>query len=352
MSASAHAHVDEKRMAQATEWFGRLREESLPPETIADWLRWCEEDPDNLRAYRGVQEIWALAGDAGVVDWPHAQSVRADQYEGEVSVEHWRASQLAVAVSNRRWRPGSLAAVAAALVLAVVAWHWLPRWYSQWSTPQYATERGVQRAVQLSDGSAVRLGGASTIRVDFAEHKREIRLGGGEAYFEVARDPARPFVVRTPTLRITALGTAFTVRADDVRTVVAVTDGRVEIAPSAVPSAASRGPQVLRAEAGQQIAYDARSFEPIVLPSDTATALGWQGGALTYVDEPLRAVVARLNRYSNRDVQLADGTLGELRFTGTVFETQIEEWARGLERVFPVRAVVRPEGGITIARAE
>jgi transmembrane sensor len=345
MSEHKEMPKDEARLAAATEWFGRLQEENLPPDAIAAWLQWCEADPENLRAYRGVQEIWALAGDAGVVDWPHAQSVVADEYDGDVPVAQWR-KQVTPIISRARWRRSGWAA-AALILLALATWHWAPLWYSNSTTPQYATARGVQRAVQLADGSAVELGGASAVRVAYGEKWREVELEGGEAYFKVARDPARPFVVHTSSLKITALGTAFSVRIDDSRTVIAVTDGRVEIAPLSSTAVSKQTRRVLQAGAGQQFTYDGASHEPAVYPFDTAAALGWQDGALTYVDEPLGAVVARINRYSSYDVRLAP-ELGELRFTGTVFEAQLEEWASGLERVFPVRAVVSSDGDITL----
>ena len=94
--------------------------------------------------------------------------------------------------------------------------------------------------------------------------------------------------------------------------------------------------------------YDSRSSKPIMRSSDAAAVLGWQGGSLTYVDEPLRVVVARINRYSNHNVRLDDPALGELHFTGTVFQTQVEEWALGLQRVFPIHAVVQTDGSIAL----
>src|SRR5690606_1776612 len=136
----------------------------------------------------------------------------------------------------------------------------------------------------------------------------------GEAHFEVERDASRPFVVTSSNLRVTAIGTAFTVRADDARTVVSVTEGVVEVAPvtparfdsrpvprdegeRAQPSGAEDAASaVLRAKAGEGVAYGARMEAPMVLASTPSMAIGWQSGTLIHVDEPLRSVVARINR--------------------------------------------------------
>ena len=343
MSVGKDISADEVRLAEASEWFARLREENLPPEAIAAWLEWCAADPENLRAYRGVQEIYALAGDAGVVNWPQPHEVQADRYDGELSVAQWMKSSSSSRRSSwSRW--AYTGAAAATLLLAVVVWYGASSWYSN----EYVTARGVQRDVHLSDGSDLSLGGASAVRVRFNDRQRAVQLENGEAYFKVAHDPSRPFVVRTRALEITALGTAFTVRSDDAHTVIAVTEGRIEIAPLAGTDMPAHATSALRASAGQQVSYDAHTGKPTVRPSNTASALGWQDGALTYVDEPLSAVLARINRYSSRNVRLADPALGELRFTGTVFETHMEEWASGLERVFPVRVVRGAAGALTI----
>jgi transmembrane sensor len=350
MTHAKDAVMDDTRLAAASEWFLRLREATVTNDVITAWLQWCNDDPENARAFREIQEIWSLAKDAGVSEWPTATQTRDDRYQGEIQVAEWLQQQaqrdlprLVPRTSSRRWRAYALAA---SLVLALGAAGLARYWSTQLSADVYATERAARREVLLNDGSAVSLGGASTIRVMYQPDQRDIELKSGEAHFKVRPDKSRPFIVRAGDVRVRAVGTAFTVRADDERTIVLVTEGVVEITePDARWNSAI---QPLRASAGEQVTIDAQRGSATRQPSDSSVALGWQDGALSYVDEPLRSVIARVNRNSTTEIVLTDPAIGELRFTGTVHENQIPEWAFGLERVFPVRVVAHADGHIAL----
>jgi len=344
--------MDDQRLTEASEWFVRLREATATNDVIGAWLQWCNDNAENARAYREIQEIWSLARDAGVNEWPSPGEVRSDPYRGETPIRDWKRMQTEstphpapAAMLPRRWPSRALAA-AACIVLAIGAWSFVHDRGTQSAPRVYATERADKRQVRLTDGSTVALGGASTIRVAYGDDRRSVELQAGEAHFKVKPDRARPFVVHTKDINVTAVGTAFTVRADDVRTVVSVTEGVVQIA--AADGSPRQLDEPLRAQAGEQVIYDAQLRAASKQPTDESRALGWQDGALSYFDEPLRSVIARINRNSTRELVLTDPALGELRFTGTVLENQIPEWALGLERVFPVRVVARKDGRIEL----
>src|SRR5262249_46468625 len=152
---------------------------------------------------------------------------------------------------------------------------------------------------------------------------RALTLLRGEAFFQVAKNRAWPFIVRAGTTQVTAVGTAFNVRMSDNRTVVAVTEGRVEVAtapkPSALPTAHAPAAPRLTAQvsAGEAISYvDDGNLQ--VLPSAEAPlATAWLNGRRQYRNEPLRYVLADVDRYTGKKIEVA-GAAGELRFTGTL----------------------------------
>ena len=88
---------------------------------------------------------------------------------------------------------------------------------------------GGREAVTLADGSRVTLNTRTRGRALVNEQERRFWLEEGEAYFEVAHDPARPFVVMAGKDRVTVLGTRFSVRYEDGRTEVTVLEGRVRL---------------------------------------------------------------------------------------------------------------------------
>jgi ferric-dicitrate binding protein FerR (iron transport regulator) len=159
------------------------------------------------------------------------------------------------------------------------------------------------------------LGVASTLRhpPTFDARVREIELEG-EAYFEVAHDARRPFVVRARGLVAEDLGTEFLVRAypEDPTPSVVVRDGRVALRLAAAPSGAPR--QVLLAGQLGRLAADG---QPTVEQVDTSAYFAWTQGWLVFDAVPLRNAIPQLSRWYDLDFRLADSLLGAVPLTAT-----------------------------------
>src|SRR3546814_2061558 len=93
----------------------------------------------------------------------------------------------------------------------------------------YATSVGEIRRVPLADGSIAAINTASAIDVKLDDAARHVRVVEGEAWFQVARDKQRPFVVAAGRARVRAVGTAFSVRRRAGGADVLVTEGEVEV---------------------------------------------------------------------------------------------------------------------------
>jgi transmembrane sensor len=191
---------------------------------------------------------------------------------------------------------------------------------------------GEDRDIRLPDGTDVALGAASSLTARYGDARRDIELDAGEAYFKVTHDRRRPFVVDAGSLRIEDLGTAFNVRRTGERVSVAVTEGRVRVSSA---TAGAAGPQEL--VAGQRAEYDPRGGRLRVTQVAAEQDAAWRHHQLEFVNEPLSMVIANVNRYSRRPLQLADPQLGQLMFTGTVNTTNIDGWIGALPHVFPLQ---------------
>jgi transmembrane sensor len=213
--------------------------------------------------------------------------------------------------------------------------------------------------VRLPDNSVVKLGALSSLSINFTSAARYLVLEGGEALFTVEHDAARPFVVQAGSVRIKAVGTQFNVRRAEESTFVAVKEGVVEVTQERMPPntiSASADParrpstEIIRVVAGEQ-ALAEHSELPLKLtaiaPQTVAT---WQEGRLEFVDESLRTVIATVNRYSRREIVLTDSAaLGDLRFTGIVMESRIDDWVDAIQEVFPLRASGAGKGAILLS---
>jgi len=180
----------------------------------------------------------------------------------------------------------------------------------------YATGVGEIRRVPLADGSTAAINTASRISVQLAEATRSVRLDEGEAWFQVAKDKERPFVVEAGAIRVQALGTAFSVRRRDRGADILVTEGVVEA------WAEDAGGTKTRLTAGQRafVADDATiSKAPAELAAVDRT-LAWRSGRVDFVDDPITEAAAEFNRYNRRKLAILDPAIGNERFDG-VFRT-------------------------------
>jgi transmembrane sensor len=234
--------------------------------------------------------------------------------------------------------PNRVRAIAATFLLAAVS---SVAWYIWPTGPDYSTPVGGLASVPMSDGSKVTLNTDSQIRVALTETERRVELQQGEAFFEVAKDPNRPFVVTVGKKRVIAVGTAFSVRrnGNDVR--VAITEGRVRIEDAAERSTEQdvSDEKILTLSAGSI----ARATDAGVLIQERPileiqTDLSWRTGYLIFRDMALADAVAEFNRYNTRKILIDDPTVAAIRVSGKFRSTQFEAFVRLLEEGFPVRA--------------
>jgi transmembrane sensor len=218
--------------------------------------------------------------------------------------------------------------------------------WSLWQQPmfeqQFATVRGQQLDVSLPDGSLLRMDTGSRAEVALYRSRRELRLPDGQLLLQVKGDAARPFEVLAGPLRITVIGTRFAVRytpgvPGHVGASVAVEEGRVQV--SAV---GEEGASVLLM-AGQQIASDAAGRLGPVGAVAAAGIAPWRERRISFDDTPLAEALAEFERYGPVPLVVNDPAVAVLRLTGTFDPYRIENFARILPKVLPVR--VQGRGG-------
>jgi transmembrane sensor len=296
---------DLARLQAAADWLVRLNDAPADEALITAWLQWCEEEPDNLPAFKRTQAVWEAAA-----------RVNEPRPALRSTLKPWFAIAATILLGA-----GTLA--------WVLVRHTFDSGQQSYSTP--IAGRGLS---VLPDGSKVDLGAGSRITTQYSATIRGVTVDSGEAFFSVKKDAGRPFVVTAGELRVIAVGTAFNVRRAGDQVVVAVEEGRVR-----VTDATGSGPDLAAVGAGEQAVYRERIRRLAlghIKPNDAAS---WRDGILRYEHEPLSAVAADLNRYSTRKILISDPSIAALPFTGTVFSTRIDDALRAFSDVFPVTIV-------------
>ncbi|MBG0810558.1 FecR domain-containing protein [Methylosinus sp. H3A] len=264
----------------AIDWWLRRNEATLSKKEQAAFEAWLAED-----AHRAAYESLSALGDFMAPRWPGAGPQR----------------------KIRRRRRKAAAAASVALLALVFLDEIALRLRAD-----FLTGPGETRQATLADGSRIELDARSAVALHFGPTQRRVTLLEGEAWFDVAPDPARPFIVEAAGGTATALGTAFIVSLEDGKARVTVTSHRVRVA--------SAGGEVV-VEEGRQSAYAARETAAAPEPVDLARATAWRRGKLMFENRTLGEVVRALGRYHRGFVYFLDPTLKARRVTG-VFNAQ------------------------------
>lgn len=263
----------------AAGWFAKLNHNTVTTDTLRAFREWRKGDPRHDQAYLEIEAFWQ----------------RARKLERDAEIQ-----QAAGAALERKpqggARPGgrTIAGIALAVVAAGAGmWAW-PNLVGR----TYETAIGEQRFLTLADGSRIRLDTRSRVQVRLAAHERDVKLLEGRAFFEVAHDAARPFIVQADGARVRALGTRFDVRRDAQGVQVVLVEGRVR-----VDGPAGAHPRTWTLDPGESVTTSA--VRPVeVRKVDAAQATSWTSGRLTFNDVSLADAIAEVNRYSPRPIVL------------------------------------------------
>ena len=307
----------------ATAWFVRLRDEAVCDGDRAAFEAWRDADPAHAEAYREIERLWSgLDRIDRHPDRGHVPESAASAAPGPALPD----PALPDPVSPGRRR--ALRRMALAASVAAVACMGAYGLADPGLFADHRTGPGEQREIVLADGSTAHLNTATALSVELAAGTRRIALHAGEAYFEVARDPARPFVVDADIGRIEALGTAFSVKRMDGTLEVVVTESEVAVSDSSGRTAlvaAGQGIRVTDAGLGQ------------VAGLDSAMALAWRQGRLVFDNRPLGGVLGELERYRRGRIVILDGTLEAFPVTGSFAIADTDATLETIERTLPVR---------------
>ena len=383
---------------EAAEWFLIIHDaHDVTPELLEGWTRWLNASEGNRSAYQGVEQAYHLATPSLVAPLTPQESVSGrrarrdmeDDYDGSMPVAEWldrgaRARGPVSATVRRatasrservsRW-VRTIAAAVAVMAVTTAALLWRANEtdgpIAVPATGTVETLTGEHKELVLADGSRVTLGARSSLSTDLGNKLRIVRLERGEAYFSVQKDPRHPFVVHAPGGTITAVGTAFNVRATRDRLTVAVTEGSVRVvrelaahaSRDAAAANAEAAPHELRVSSGQQVSFTSMTsvYAPATETSpvtrlDVDEAVRWRAGWLVYRNEPLRYVLADIARYTDLQLDLSESVSDDLRFSGAVFKDDVPEWLTALPRIFPLtirsdgrRMIIGPRAAATAA---
>jgi transmembrane sensor len=324
---------------EALAWFVRSRA-GLSEADARELADWQAQDPARAQALARWQEDWRRldelpADGVARLRTGLAQDLARERAAGPTARTGWLGAWRGAPWAGTAAMAASVAMVAAGGLLAWSHWQQQPVFEKH-----IATRTGEQVDVQLPDGTNLRLDTATSMDVTLFRQRREVRLPEGQAVFRVQGDAARPFDVLAGPLRITVVGTRFSVRntpgipgEEGVR--VAVEEGRVRVARDGMQGASASA--VVELTAGQQIASDARGHLGPVAAVPPSGIAPWRESRVSFDNTPLAQALAEFGRYGPTRLTVRDPGVAALRLTGTFDPRRLDNFVRVLPQVLPVR---------------
>lgn len=273
-------------------------------EAATEWLLLLDAAPDDV-TLRASADAWRRENEDHARAWKRAErawDVLAAQPESAPAVPP------AVMATKAGWFKGRgrlAAAVSLVVVVLLVA-------ATQFLGPRadFVTATAELRQVVMEDGTRIDLSPQTALDTKVAEGRRSVKLLSGEAFFEVAPDPSRPFEVQAGEFTVRVVGTAFDVRMNADALTVSVAHGAVEVRSVGTPM------QALGLTPGDQVTLDRKNGairRSRIPPEEVAS---WRGHQLFVESVPLGDVVADIRRYSGKWIVFQDSSLAAQQVTG------------------------------------
>jgi transmembrane sensor len=316
MAAARQRSVDDRIAEEAAGWVARLQSSDASERDRRDFDLWAARDPAHRMAYDELRGLWTDLGD---VPLP--------------------AGHLRETGGRRRRLAGNILALGLIAILSAALYQMglIDRMRAD-----HYTVVGSVRSLRLDDGTRVDLNTDTAIAVRYSDRERRVELLRGEAFFDVARQAERPFVVSGAGMQATALGTRY-----GMRTASAGSAGDVQVEEGRVEVVSGNNRVVLGADGVASLSDGGRLTTG---SADVAGRSAWRSGKLVFSGQPLGEVLATLQRYRLGRIIVLDQAAAARHVSGIFDLNDTDEALRVIESSLPV-TVTRLTGMIILVRS-
>ena len=272
--------------------------------------QWAK-DSSNQEVLESIEQTWEDSGNYEVdfkIDLDNdfdllQKRIRSEEGTSEKTAKIRSLPQRKI---NRRTLPSWAAAV---LVLFGVGLYWYLNQATTLDWQMASTQSTEKKEILLADGSKIFLNENSVLEYPkaFSGNDRPVKLTG-EAFFEVAKNPKKAFIISTPKAEVTVLGTSFTVRAITVenKTTVAVKTGKVKLHPK-------NGSAAIELEKGQTGVFE-HNEKTLHQFSNKINAFAWQTNSLEFKDSSIKEILEDLKNTFHVNIILENPNMLPCKF--------------------------------------
>lgn len=270
---------------------------------------WLKESERNQNIYNESKRIWIKNN--------HylSQEEKATDFK-KIKTQIKQAESINQAKKRRLSIIFRAAAILAIPILLAAGWY-MATMFSATSNTQLCevmAPNGQIAECVLADGTKVWLNAGTSISYNptLSGKNRLVNLKG-EAYFEVTKNPERPFIVNTKKLRVKVLGTHFNVKAypEDKTIETTLEEGRVELQLKDYPDQ-----KPVELQPGEHATVEINQKNIKIEKTDTYLLTAWRDRKFVFKDATLKQIVEQLDKFYNVRIHLKNEAMGQIRFRG------------------------------------
>ncbi|MGQ8337459.1 FecR family protein [Sunxiuqinia sp. A32] len=294
-----------------------------------EWLRYDE----NRILFGKLKQIYRISGDLD-----NFKKFNLQEGENELKLKLRKYQQKVILLKIQK-----IAAIIVLPLLLASAWFYFQNSKlkneiaSTAIIQEIRTQPGLRSHLYLSDGTEVWLNTGSTINfpVIFKGGTRTVELEG-EAYFRVFKNKKKPFIVKSGTIAVTALGTEFNVSAykEDHSINTSLVEGSV-----LVQNILNKKQKTILSP-NEQLIYEKQNHEFKKYSVNAEVVSAWKDGKLIFIDTPLQEVAIKLNRWFNADISIDDSSIGKYEYTATFTDENLSQVMELISLSAPFKIIV------------
>lgn len=296
----------------AAHWLNLRLSGDMTPEDEHRFREWLDQSVDHRDAYRLIDRAWMVS--RSVARDPALSMAREPEAKRGIFARHRRGFSIA------------------ASLLLVVGAGWVALPYQQSGVDAqdqqqqaFRTGTGQRTRVTLPDGSVVTLDAETELRLHNSPQERRLDLIQGRAFFRVAHNAERPFIVYASGRKVRAIGTAFDVSNEQGNIIVTLVEGKVRVDGSAAGS--DGGTDMVP---GRQLVIN-RDLNWTLRRVDVAKETSWTQGRLIFMDDSLTKAISDVNRYSTRKLVFQGGLVPDRQIVGVFEAGDVEGFVKAME---------------------
>lgn len=313
MRETANNTSQDNIYTEAAEWMDRLSDGELNTLCRKRFIKWLDADVQHQQVFESMLATW--------------QDPALEQ-----SFEKLKKQQKRPMKKAFQWGAGLATACLLVATLTVMS----PGRFTETQQPTvFIAQSPTENTHQLSDGSALQLQLSSEVVVNYSEQQRNLRIESGQAYFSVAKDEKRPFVVSVGDASVTAVSTEFNIDRGTDQIDVTVYEGIVE-----VQAEQENFPILLKA--GEKVRLTRGRFG-VVKKVDVNNLIDWRSGWIEISNENLDYLIERLNRHSSTPIVLADPDLESREVAGRFRLNDTEQTLKLLSQMYALNVEYLPQ---------